>query len=117
MNSAAPTATHSAFHTRIEAGIAELVIDRPPVNALNSQEWLDLARTLEALGQDPQVRVIVIRADGRGFCAGVDIKELDAHPERIVAVNGGNYATPGAWPGSGDYTYESQLSVYANYTY
>ena len=88
-----PTATHSAFHTRIEAGIAELVIDRPPVNALNSQEWLDLARTLEALGQDPQVRVIVIRADGRGFCAGVDIKELDAHPERIVAVNAGNYAT------------------------
>jgi enoyl-CoA hydratase len=39
------------------------------------------------------VRVIVIRAEGRGFCAGVDIKELDAHPERIVAVNGGNYAT------------------------
>ena len=93
MNSAAPTATHSAFHTRLEAGIAELVIDRPPVNALNSQEWLDLARTLEAMGQDPQVRVIVIRADGRGFCAGVDIKELDAHPERIVAVNAGNYAT------------------------
>jgi enoyl-CoA hydratase len=26
------------------------------------------------------VRVIVIRAEGRGFCAGVDIKELDAHP-------------------------------------
>lgn len=33
------------------------------------------------------------------------------------ANNGGNYAAPGAWPGSGDYTYVSQLSVYANYTY
>ena len=82
-----------AFHTLIEAGIAELIIDKPPVNALDSEEWLALARHLEALGADPQVRVIVIRAEGRGFCAGVDIKELDAHPERIVAVNAGNYAT------------------------
>ena len=41
----------------------------------------------QALGQDPEVRVIVIRAEGRGFCAGVDIKELDAHPELIVKVN------------------------------
>ena len=87
------SATHTAFHTSIDAGVAELVIDRPPVNALDSQEWLDLAHTLEALGQDPLVRVIVIRAEGRGFCAGVDIKELDAHPELIVKVNAGNYAT------------------------
>ena len=36
---------------------------------------------------------IVLRADGRGFCAGVDIKELTTHPERIVAVNAGNYAS------------------------
>jgi enoyl-CoA hydratase len=35
----------------------------------------------------------VIRAEGRGFCAGVDIKELDKHPELIVEVNAGNYAT------------------------
>ena len=87
------SATHTAFHTSIDAGVAELVIDRPPVNALDSQEWLDLAHTLEALGQNPQVRVIVIRSEGRGFCAGVDIKELDAHPELIVKVNAGNYAT------------------------
>ncbi|MEB0205391.1 enoyl-CoA hydratase family protein [Pseudomonas sp. CCC3.1] len=83
----------TAFHSTIDAGVAELVIDRPPVNALNSQEWLDLAHALDALGQNPEVRVIVIRAEGRGFCAGVDIKELDAYPERIVKVNEGNYAT------------------------
>ena len=83
----------SAFHTHIEAGIAELVIDKPPVNALDSQQWTDLAMCIDALGANPDVRVIVIRAEGRGFCAGVDIKELDAHPERIVAVNAGNYAT------------------------
>lgn len=82
-----------AFRISIDAGIAELVIDKPPVNALDSAEWFALAGHLDALGANPEVRVIVIRAEGRGFCAGVDIKELDAHPERIVAVNGGNYAT------------------------
>jgi enoyl-CoA hydratase len=45
------------------------------------------------LGQQPDVRVIVIRAEGRGFCAGVDIKELNENPDLIVSVNAGNYAT------------------------
>lgn len=82
-----------AFQTSIQDGIAELVINKPPVNALDSAEWFALARQIEALGENPEVRVIVLRAEGRGFCAGVDIKELDVHPERIVAVNAGNYAT------------------------
>lgn len=83
----------SAFKVEISEGIAELVIDKPPVNALNSDEWLALAARIDALGADEQVRVLIIRSEGRGFCAGVDIKELDAHPERIVRVNAGNYAT------------------------
>jgi len=81
------------FHIDIQQGVAELVIDRPPVNALNNAGWLALADAIDALGQSDEVRVIVIRAEGRGFCAGVDIKELDAHPELIVSVNAGNYAT------------------------
>jgi enoyl-CoA hydratase/carnithine racemase len=40
------------------------------------------------------VRVIVIRAEGRGFCAGVDIKELAADGNLIVAVNKGNGCLP-----------------------
>ncbi|GAA0680626.1 enoyl-CoA hydratase family protein [Marinobacterium maritimum] len=83
----------TAFTTQIENGIAELVIAKPPVNALDSREWFELAEGIESLGRNPEVRVVLIRAEGRGFCAGVDIKELDQHPERIVAVNGGNYAT------------------------
>ncbi|MBP0047505.1 enoyl-CoA hydratase family protein [Marinobacterium sp. AK62] len=83
----------TAFTTQIENGVAELIIAKPPVNALDSREWFELAEGIEALGRNPEVRVVLIRAEGRGFCAGVDIKELDQHPERIVAVNGGNYAT------------------------
>ena len=64
------------FSVQIHAdGVAEVVLDRPPVNALNSLGWFSLAAQITALGQDPDVRVIVIRAEGRGFCAGVDIKE------------------------------------------
>ena len=81
------------LRTVIESGIAELIIDKPPVNALDSAEWHALAREIDALGKQPEVRVIVIRGEGRGFCAGVDIKELNNHPDRIVTVNAGNYET------------------------
>jgi enoyl-CoA hydratase len=82
------------FSSRVhENGVAEVVLDCAPVNALNSAGWRGLASEIEALGLRADVRVIVIRAEGRGFCAGVDIKELAAHPERIVEVNAGNYAT------------------------
>src|SRR3546814_3946107 len=78
---------NNGFTTTITDGIAELVINRPPVNALDDAGWHALADEIERLGSDPSARVIVLRAEGRGFCAGVDIKELDAHPERIVSVN------------------------------
>ena len=79
------------FKTTITDGVAELVIDKPPVNALDSKGWHALADEIARLGTDPDARVIVIRSEGRGFCAGVDIKELDAHPDRIIDVNAGNY--------------------------
>ncbi|WP_194790335.1 enoyl-CoA hydratase family protein [Pseudomonas sp. UFMG81] len=82
-----------AFNVSIDNGIAEMVFNHPPVNAFNRQGWAAIAASLEALGRDPQVRVIVIRAEGRGFCAGVDIKELAADANLIVAVNKGNYDT------------------------
>jgi enoyl-CoA hydratase len=81
----------SPFKTTISDGIAELVINAPPVNALNDAGWHGLADEIIRLGQDPEARVIVLRSEGRGFCAGVDIKELNLHPEKIVSVNAGNY--------------------------
>lgn len=82
------------FSTRIgDDGVAEVVLNRPPVNALNAAGWNALAEAIATLGERPEVRVIVIRAEGRGFCAGVDIKELAADDKLIVSVNAGNYAT------------------------
>lgn len=81
------------FWTRIEAGIAELVIESPPVNAVDSVGWRRLSQEIDRLNAEASVRVIVIRAEGRGFCAGVDIKELQKHPGRITEVNAGNWET------------------------
>jgi enoyl-CoA hydratase len=77
-----------AFHVNVdEHGIAELVIANPPVNALGSAAWTAFAQKIEALGRDAAVRVLVIRADGRGFQAGVDVKELAQDGSLIVTVN------------------------------
>ncbi|HXY92119.1 MAG TPA: hypothetical protein VEP49_06550, partial [Acidimicrobiia bacterium] len=42
-------------------GIAEVVVDVPPVNALTVAGWFDLARTVRDLGGDDAVRVVVLR--------------------------------------------------------
>ncbi|MBR9911106.1 MAG: enoyl-CoA hydratase family protein [Gammaproteobacteria bacterium] len=82
-----------AFDSSIDQGIAEVVFNKPPVNAFSSTEWAAIAQHLTDLGRNDSVRVIVIRAEGKGFCAGVDIKELAADSGKIVAVNKGNYDT------------------------
>ena len=74
-------------------GIAEVVIDHPPVNALDVAGWFALADALLAAGRVPDNRVVVLRATGRGFCAGVDIKEINAKgDEALVGVNRGCFA-------------------------
>ncbi|CAN0604167.1 unnamed protein product, partial [Ectocarpus sp. 12 AP-2014] len=81
------------YSTQVKDGIAELVFDNPPVNAFDSAGWASIAAELVRLGEDDATRVIVIRAEGKGFCAGVDIKELAADRNRIIEVNKGNYDT------------------------
>jgi enoyl-CoA hydratase len=72
-----------------EQGIAEVVVDVPPVNALTVAGWFDLARTITELAADRAVRVVVLRAEGRGFNAGVDIKEIQ-DTEGFAALIGAN---------------------------
>jgi enoyl-CoA hydratase len=89
-------------------GVAECVLDHPPVNALPVAGWFDLAAELRALGDDQRVRVVILRAQGRGFCAGVDIKELQAAQDfaALVGVNRGCAAAFAA-------VYECQVPVIA----
>jgi len=74
-----------------DTGVAEVLLAHPPVNALPSAGWAQLAKTLRALGEDERVRVVVLAASGKGFCAGVDIKELARDGRLITQVNRGCY--------------------------
>ena len=64
-----------------DRGIAEVVMDNPPVNALTVAGWFDLARIVRGLGEDPGVRVVVLRAEGRAFCAGLDLTGWTPDPD------------------------------------
>lgn len=74
------------------AGIAEVVIDLPPVNALNAANHAEIARIFRVVSEDPAVRVAILSGRGRGFCAGIDLKELVQDPSSIVAANRGAFA-------------------------
>jgi enoyl-CoA hydratase len=75
-------------------GIAEVVIDFPPVNALPVRGWHDLAAAVAGAGADPATRVVIVAAEGRGFCAGVDIKEMQRAPghDALLGANHGCFA-------------------------
>ena len=83
--------TTSTIH---DDGIAEVVMDNPPVNALDVAGWFQLADVITALGDDANVRVLVLRAEGRGFNAGVDIKEMQSTQghDALIGANRGCFA-------------------------
>ena len=77
-----------------DLGIAEIVVDCPPVNALTVAGWFELADHVTAAGRDANTRVVVLRAEGRGFNAGVDIKEMQNTTgfDALIGANKGCYA-------------------------
>ena len=62
--------------TTTEPGIVSVTVDYPPVNAIPSRGWFELADAITKAGEDPETHVVILRAEGRGFNAGVDIKEM-----------------------------------------
>src|ERR1700722_868785 len=72
-------------------GVAEVVMCNPPVNALDVAGWNEHERTVPALGEDPEVRALILAAEGKGFNAGVDIKEMQRSRghEALVGANRG----------------------------
>ncbi len=70
-------------------GVRVVTMDYPPVNALPVAGWFAISDALNEAGKDPATRVVVLRAEGRGFNAGVDIKEMQA-TEGFSAILGAN---------------------------
>lgn len=69
----------SAVATSVADGIASVTFAHPKGNSLPGALLADLAARMNALGQDPRVRVIILRSEGTGaFCAGASFAELSA---------------------------------------
>jgi enoyl-CoA hydratase/carnithine racemase len=58
-----------------------LILDRPAsLNAVNEQMILDLAEAAKAIEADTDVRVLVIKGEGRAFCSGMDLRAAANRP-------------------------------------
>jgi enoyl-CoA hydratase/carnithine racemase len=60
-------------------GVLLLTMSNPPANALSLAMIAALQDALDSAGRDASVRVVIIAAAGKVFCAGHDLKELTAH--------------------------------------
>lgn len=82
-----PTPADSSVTLEVADGIAVVTLNCPPVNALTSAAWRGLADTFESLGGRRDVSVAILRAEGKIFCAGVDLVDsrrrnrADGRPE------------------------------------
>jgi enoyl-CoA hydratase/carnithine racemase len=73
---------HMAFETlrfTVEGTVAHMTLNRPQaLNAINPLMLEEMAQVVERLSTDRAVRVLVIAAEGRAFCAGADLKAMHA---------------------------------------
>ena len=73
--------------------IAVVTMNHPPVNALPVKGWFEVADAVTTAAEN-NARVVILRAEGKGFNAGVDIKEMQQIEgfEGILGANRGCYA-------------------------
>jgi len=101
--------------TTVASGVATLTLNRPQrFNPLSSQMIAALHAELRVIAGNPAVRVVILAAEGKGFCAGHDLKEMRAHSddknwqrglfddlETAGRGRGGNGHGNGSGPGNG----------------
>ena len=86
-----PGTEASGKTVRIEApapGVRLLTLDRPDrLNAMSGELIRDLHRALDQVAADDECRVVVLTGAGRGFCAGLDLKERPSHQPGAVQIS------------------------------
>jgi enoyl-CoA hydratase/carnithine racemase len=69
------------LRSRDARGVVTLTLNRPQAfNALSEALLAELQHELDAIAKDESVRVVVLSAEGKAFCAGHDLKEMRAKP-------------------------------------
>lgn len=92
---AAPGAAPNVLVEPVESHISVITLNRPDrLNALTFELTADLHDALDAVGSDPDCRVVILTGAGRGFCAGLDLRDFGTppapgeHPHARVGVGG-----------------------------
>lgn len=71
-------------------GVAYITMNRPDkLNALNDELLFALKDAFLRFDDDNEVRVGVLRGQGRAFCSGADVRELQLRPRDEIVRNGG----------------------------
>ena len=66
---------NTIIKTKDEYGVVSLTLNRPDVhNAFNAEMVVELRETARELGEDPEVRAVILRGEGPSFCSGADMK-------------------------------------------
>jgi enoyl-CoA hydratase/carnithine racemase len=81
--SAVPQADPPLLLREDRDGICTLTLNRPQqMNLLTSQMLAALQAAFDEISSNPKIRVVVLAATGKGFCAGHDLKEIKALKEQ-----------------------------------
>jgi enoyl-CoA hydratase len=75
-----PAEGRLVFVERLEEGVAQLILNNPPLNLVTLEMTRQLIEALQELERDEAVRAVVVKA----FCAGSDVKEFAAVRDRVV---------------------------------
>jgi len=84
-----------SIHCTIENHVAEVVMHHPPVNSITVADTWKIHDTFRELDANEDVRVIILTAEGKGFNAGIDIKEMQSVEgfEHLLGSGEACYAT------------------------
>lgn len=65
------------FELKVDAGVATLTLNRPPVNALNFAMQAEMIEASALITTNPEIAAVVIYGGEKAFAAGADIKEME----------------------------------------
>ncbi len=88
------------INVTINDNIAEVVMSHPPVNSITVGDTWKIHEVFQELGANEDLRCIILTAEGKGFNAGIDIKEMQS-------VEGWDHLL-----GSGEACYAAFHSIY-----
>ncbi len=79
------TQLHPSVAVQRRESILELTLNRPDVlNSFNREMALALQEHLDTADADPALRVVVLKGNGKAFCAGQDLAEVLGLPESAL---------------------------------